>query len=126
MTANNTIVVVEDDKFLLRLYQTKLAQEGFTVKTASDGDKAVSLIRDILPAAVLLDVDLPKKDGFTVLARLKDDSATSSIPVVILTNLSSQADVEQARQIGAADYLIKAHFLPQEVVAKVKSLAQVI
>lgn len=122
MASAPIIVLVEDDEFLRRLYQAKLSQEGFEVKAAEDGEKAVGLVRETLPAAVLLDVGLPKKDGFTVLAELKADPATRSIPVVMLTNSHTQADVTRAHDLGAAGYLIKAHFLPSEVVAKVKSL----
>ncbi len=122
MGNGQTIVLVEDDEFLQRLYQTKLTQEGFEVKVAEDGEKAVSLVQETMPAVVLLDVGLPKKDGFTVLAELKANSSTRSIPVVMLTNSHTQADVNRAQELGAAGYLIKAHFLPSEVVAKVKSL----
>lgn len=122
MSNGQIIVLVEDDEFLRRLYQTKLTQEGFEVKVAEDGEKAVSLVQETIPAVVLLDVGLPKKDGFMVLAELKANSSTRSIPVVMLTNSHTQADVTRAQELGAAGYLIKAHFLPSEVVAKVKSL----
>jgi len=124
MSTNKIIVLVEDDEFLRRLYQTKLTNEGFTVKVAEDGERAVSLIKDAMPAVVLLDIGLPKKDGWAILAELKAEVLTQKIPVIMLTNSHIQADVARAHELGAAAYLIKAHFLPSEVVAKVKSLIE--
>ena len=68
----------------------------------------------------MLDILLPKKNGFEVLDALKKDTATKTIPVILLTNLSQRDDVKKGLDLGAADYLIKAHFMPNEVVAKIK------
>ncbi len=119
MPEERNIVIVEDDSFLQRLYELKFVEQGFSVKAAVDGEKGLALVRELLPLAVLLDLDIPKLGGLEVLKALKSDEATKGIPVIILTNSSTQDSVEQARNLGAADYLIKAHFLPSEVVAKV-------
>mgnify|MGYP001573916814 FL=1 len=74
------------------------------------------------PDVVLLDILLPKLDGFTVLEQLKADSTVKDIPVILLTNLGQKDDVEKGLQMGAADYLIKAHFKPSETVAKVRKV----
>ena len=112
---------MEDDGFLRHLYELKFVEAGFTVVQAEDGEQALEVIRERKPAAVLLDVELPKLSGIEVLRRLKADKATQAIPVVMLTNSSSVESIQGARAAGAADYLIKAHFLPSEVVTKVIS-----
>lgn len=122
MTNAYTIVLVEDDSFLQRLYETKFVNEGFTVRCASDGAKGLALIREVKPDLALLDVDLPKLDGFGVLQALRAEAGTRQLPVVMLTNSSNPQRIDLARSLGVTEYLIKAHFLPSEVVAKVKAL----
>lgn len=117
-----TILLVEDDEFLVELYATKLTLEGFAVMTAGDGKKGLKLAREKHPDLVLLDIILPKLDGFAVLEALKHDPATQSTPVILLTNLSQRDEVKRGLELGAADYLIKAHFMPTEVIKKIKAL----
>lgn len=114
------ILLVEDDSFLLGMYATKFEMENFKVIMAEDGEKAVRLALKEAPDIILLDIILPKINGFEVLRRLKADPATAKIPVILLTNLSQQDEVEQGLKMGAEDYLIKAHFMPSEVVDKIK------
>ncbi|MBI2444010.1 MAG: response regulator [Candidatus Magasanikbacteria bacterium] len=115
------ILLVEDDVFLAGIYQKKFEMEGFKVSQAENGEKGLLEAKKKKPDAILLDILLPKLDGFVVLERLKADPATKDIPVILLTNLGQKDDVEKGLQQGAADYLIKAHFKPSEVVAKVRS-----
>lgn len=117
-----TILIVEDDAFLSNMYVEKFRAEGFAVIAATNGTDAVKLAREELPAVVLLDVMLPQMDGFAVLGQLKADEATRNIPVLLLTNLSQKEDVDRGRELGAADFLIKAHFMPNEVVRKVQAV----
>lgn len=116
------ILIVEDDAFLTEIYQKKFAMEGFGVSVASNGEKGLSDAKKKLPDVILLDILLPKLDGFAVLKALKADSATANIPVILLTNLGQKDDVEKGLQDGAADYLIKTHFKPSEVVDKVRQV----
>ena len=76
------------------------------------------------PDIILLDVLMPKMDGFTVLENLKKDKNLAQIPVILLTNLGQKDDVEKGLELGAVDYLIKAHFKPSETVDKVKDILQ--
>lgn len=119
-----TILLVEDDTFLSGMYVTKLTHEGFDVQLATDGEEAVRQARAVLPDIVLLDIVLPKKDGFHVLEEIKTDETTKDIPVILLTNLGQKDDVDRGLKLGAKDYLIKAHFMPSEVVQKVKETIQ--
>jgi DNA-binding response OmpR family regulator len=116
------IVLVEDDTFLAGMYVTKLNLEGFDVSLASDGEKGLKIAKEEKPAIILLDVILPKMSGFDVLKDLKEDPNTKNIPVILLTNLGQRDDVKKGLDLGAVDYLIKAHFMPSEVVEKIKKL----
>lgn len=121
-TARPKILLVEDDTFLAGMYVTKLSLEHFQVALATDGRQGVKMVKDEKPDLVLLDIRLPKMDGFQVLAAIRKDPATTKTPVIVLTNLGSKADVDRAFALGANDFLIKAHFLPSEVIAKIKKL----
>lgn len=114
------IVLIEDDSFLAGMYATKLNLEGFEVIQASDGLEGVEKVREIKPDMVLLDIILPKMDGFEVLEALKKDPDLKDIPVMMLTNLGKKEEVDKGFEMGAVDYLIKAHFVPSEVIKKIK------
>lgn len=116
------ILLIEDDAFLAGIYARKLELAGYDVSLATNGEDGLRLAAKDLPALVLLDLVLPKVDGFEVLTKIKEDAATRSIPVIILSNLGQREDVERCMAIGAAGYVIKAHALPDETVAKVKEL----
>lgn len=116
------ILIVEDDLFLAEIYQKKFETEGFKVSMANNGEKAVADIKKKIPDLVLLDILLPKLDGFSVLEAIKGDDATKDIPVILLTNLGQQDDVQRGLEKGAVDYLIKTHFKPSEVVDKVRKV----
>ncbi|MBI5037311.1 MAG: response regulator [Candidatus Kerfeldbacteria bacterium] len=116
------ILLVEDDAFLAGMYVTKMNLEDFEVVLAGDGEAGLEQAQSIKPDIILLDVILPKMSGFDVLKNLKSDPKTKNIPVLMLTNLGQQEDVQKGLAIGAVDYLIKAHFMPAEVVEKVKSI----
>lgn len=123
MTKEKTkILLVEDDSFLLGMYATKFELEGFQVIVAEDGEKAVRVALKELPDIILLDIILPKLNGFEVLKQLKAEAATAKTPVILLTNLSQRDEIEQGLKMGAEDYLIKAHFMPSEVVDKIKKV----
>lgn len=115
-----TVLLVEDDTFLLSMYTTKFELENFKVLAAEDGEKGLKMALKENPDIILLDIMLPKIDGLEVLKKLKADSKTKNIPVILLTNLSQKNEIEQAMSLGANDYLIKAHFMPSEVVEKIK------
>jgi len=116
------VLLVEDDEFLSELYATKLKLEGYDVILANDGEKGLRLAGEKTPDLILLDIIMPKKDGFEVLKGLKEKDTTKSIPVILLTNLSQKDEVKKGLDLGAIDYLIKAHFMPSEVVKKIKQI----
>ena len=116
------VLLVEDDTFLANIYKTKFEMEGFVVDVAENGELGLKEVQKRQPDLVLLDILLPKMDGFTVLQHMKEDAELKNIPVILLTNLGQKDDVEKGLKLGAADYLIKAHFKPSETVDKVKSV----
>lgn len=116
------IAIVEDDEFILNMYETKFDEEKFEVFSADNGVLGMELIKKEIPDIVLLDILLPKKDGYEVLAEMKELEKTKNIPVILLTNIGQKDSIERGMKLGAKDYLIKAHFTPSEVVGKVKSI----
>lgn len=113
------VLLIEDDAFLAEIYQKKFEMEGFKVSIASNGEKGLADIKKKKPDVVLLEVLLPKLDGFAVLEAAKANSATKNIPIILLTSLGQKDDVQRGLAAGAADYLIKTHFQPSEIVDKV-------
>ena len=116
------ILLVEDDPFLLSMYSTKFELENFLVITAAEGEKGLALAASEEPDIILLDIMLPGMNGFEVLEKLKADKAVNTIPVILLTNLNQKNEIERGLALGAEDYLIKAHFMPSEVVSKIKKI----
>lgn len=116
------ILLVEDDKFLRELIAKKLKSSGYEVIEAIDGESAVIKAKELKPDLVLLDLILPGIDGFGILTKIKEDPDISKTPVIILSNLSQQEEVEKAIKLGAADFLIKAHFVPGEIIEKIKKI----
>ena len=116
---------MEDDNFLLGMYADKFSAEGFEAFVADNGAKGLRLAKEKLPDIILLDVMLPQMNGFEFLQELQKETATKSIPVILLTNLSQKDEVQKGLALGAKDFLIKAHFMPQEVVEKVKSVLKI-
>jgi DNA-binding response OmpR family regulator len=116
------ILIAEDDSFLLSMYANKFEMDGFTVFTAEDGKKALRTALKEQPDLILLDLMLPAMDGFEVLKELKNDAKAKEIPVILLTNLSQRDEIDRGLELGAMDYLIKAHVMPSEVVEKVKTI----
>lgn len=121
MAEKNKILIIEDDSYISDMYRIKLESEGFDVIVASDGQKGVECLNQQKPDLILLDVVMPKMDGFSVLQNIKEDPEVQDIPIIMLTNLGQKDSVEKGLKLGAVDYIIKAHFTPLEVVEKVKN-----
>ncbi len=122
MVNNKTILIVEDDSFLIQMYSAKLELEGYGVLLASDGEKALRLIKEKRPDLVLLDLLLPKLNGFDFLEQIQKDGF--SVPVIVLSNLSQKEDIDKCLNLGAKDFLIKAHFVPSEVIIRIKEVLE--
>ncbi|OHA68324.1 MAG: hypothetical protein A3A27_02675 [Candidatus Wildermuthbacteria bacterium RIFCSPLOWO2_01_FULL_47_18] len=116
-----TILVVEDESALQKAMSDVLTQEGFEVVSALDGEAGLRLAQEKKPNLILLDLILPKMNGFEVLEALKKDATTRSIPVIVLTNLEDMKNIQKAVDLGATTYLVKANYSLEEVLEKVKS-----
>jgi len=116
------VLLVEDDSFLREICSKKLAKEGFSVFEAVDGEQAVKNLEKIEPDIILLDVILPAIDGFEVLSQIRSskNEKVKKTPVIMLSNLGQDDDIEKALKMGATDYMIKAHFTTEEIAVKVK------
>jgi CheY-like chemotaxis protein len=114
------ILFIEDESTLQKTLGRALEKEGFEVQAALDGQSGLALTKRIKPNLILLDLILPKMDGFEVLQNLKQDPETQEIPVIVLTNLESPQDVEKALSLGATTYLVKANYELKEMVKKIK------
>ena len=116
------ILLIEDDPFLLSMYSIKFEAEGFVVISADDGEKGLEAAKKTDSDIILLDILMPKMNGFEVLEKLKEDERTRKIPIILLTNLNQKDEIEKGLILGADDYLIKAHFMPSEVVTRIKKI----
>lgn len=115
------LLVVEDNSELLELLSLGLQQAGFSIATASNGLEALKLAREMAPDLVLLDLVLPELDGFEVCASLRRDQATASIPVIILTGLSSEFARFAGMESGAVEYVMKPINI-ERLVSKIRHL----
>jgi len=104
------ILIIEDDKFLNKLYGDKLLREGFLVSSAVSGEEGLQRVKAEKPDLVILDLILPQKNGFDVLSELKLNPETKNIPVIILTNLGQESDQKLGLELGAVEYLVKTDF----------------
>lgn len=117
------ILVIDDDTLLLGMYRDKLGREGFEVLTSPSGADGLKKAKSTQPDLILLDILMPKMDGFQVLWQLKKDPQTEKIPVIFLTNLSrGDEDIQKGLELGAAAYLVKARFRPAEVIGKIREV----
>ncbi len=113
------ILLAEDDHFLIQLISTKLKRKGFAVSLAYNGTEALNKIKNEPFDLILLDLIMPNKDGFEVLAEAKASPKLKAIPILVFSNLGQDSDIKQAKDLGADDYMVKANLSIDEVVRKV-------
>jgi len=114
------ILLIEDEEMLASMYETKFQNEGYQIRKALDGEVGLKLAQEQTPDLILLDIIMPKLDGFSVLKKIKDDPKLKNVPVVLLTNLGQDEDIEKGNKLGSAGYLVKANLTPGEVIEKIK------
>ena len=115
------IVVADDDRMFRKAAETTLRRQGYAVTTASDGEEALQLIRAEQPDIIVLDLIMPKLQGFDVLQVLKQDSLTAAIPVIVLSSLTQEQDKQEALDLGAVAYFNKSTFSLGELVKQVET-----
>jgi CheY-like chemotaxis protein len=120
--AARAILLVEDDAFLQGLYEAQLTAEGYEVRVAGTGERALDQMAEDSPDLVLLDLVMPGMSGYDVLARMRENPALSRIPVIVFSNKGEPGDVERAMAAGATDYLVKTVTPPREVMDKIDQI----
>jgi len=116
------ILLIEDDLPLLRMYQLAFNKAGLDVSNAVDGNEGLAKAQKELPELILLDLVIPKKDGFEVLKQIRSDPKFNKTKVICLSVLHQQEDINRCQRLGADDYLVKTDVLPDQVVSKMNEL----
>lgn len=118
----NKILIIEDDTVFQKVLSQALEDSGFSTLAASDGEAGIRLAEKEIPDLIVLDVILPKKDGFTVMEHFSKSPKLASIPVMVITNLEGSHDVERMMTLGAKGFLIKVNYSMEEIVAAIKNI----
>lgn len=118
------ILVVEDDTFLANAYRVKLTKAGFEVKNAFDGDEAIDDLKTFTPDLIILDIVMPRKDGFTTLKEIKASEQWKNIPVILASNLGQKEDRETGIKLGAYDFFTKTDFSLNTLIEKINNILQ--
>ena len=116
---SKAVLLVEDNDFIRNMYQLKLAKANIEVIEAVDGSMALAKIKEYKPDVVLLDLMMPNVSGIEVLKELKKQGITPNLPVVVLTNVMDQATIDEAKSLGARDYIVKTDLTPSQVLEKI-------
>jgi len=121
---NTKILVAEDDVAMREIVVHKLMNNGFDVREAEDGNKALEILKTFSPDLIILDLMMPELDGFGVLEALRKnpDKKTSQTPVIVLSNLWSNQDILKAKAFSVSAFLVKAYFTPDEILGKIKEI----
>lgn len=122
MTKKYKILLVEDEPDLANLFSISLKQAGFDITVLNDGADALSVIKKVKPDLVLLDLIIPKKDGYEVLEEIKCDKAANGTDIYVFSNLTQKSEIDRAMKLGAKDYLIKSDYTPAKLVEKVNEI----
>jgi len=117
-----SILLVEDDPFVIDIYTKKLKMAGFSVRTARDGEEALRKLKEKKPDLLILDIVLPNIDGWELLGKIKGKEELKDLKAVVLSNLSEKIDVEKGLEFGIAGYFIKAYYTPTQVVKEIKKI----
>lgn len=113
------ILLIEDEEIISDLLQKKLDKEGYEVSIAKDGKEGLKTIREIWPDLILLDIGMPRMEGFEVMEEMNKDPALKRIPVIVISDSGQPVELNRAQGLGAKDWLIKTEFDPQELINKV-------
>lgn len=118
--AKKKILVIDDDITLLEMYKERLELANFQVEIATNGEEGLKKVQESKPDLILLDVMMPRVNGFDVIESLKKDQSTASIPVIMLTALVQETSKLRAQESGAVGYIIKSETMPGEVIKQIE------
>lgn len=114
------VLIIEDDQFYAKIYKKKFEVEGHVVEACFDGEAGLAKLKEFAPDIILLDIMMPKLDGFEVLEQIKANPSFKNIPVVMMTNLSTEEDKAKAQEKGAQLYIVKSDLTPSQVITAIK------
>ncbi len=114
------ILLIEDEELIIKLLNKKLTIAGYEVSLAMDGEQGLAKMKQNVPDLVLLDIVMPRMGGFEVMAQMRKDEKLAKVPVIIISNSGQPLELEKAKELGAADWLLKTEFDPREVVTKIE------
>ncbi len=118
------ILLIEDDTFFREFYAAKLKEEGMEIEVASDGEEGLDKAAKVKPDVILLDIIMPKKDGFEVLQAMSLNTTLKKIPVIVFSTLGQESDVEKAKKLGATDYINKSFFDFEGLKTKIQAVVK--
>ena len=121
-TPRTRLLLVEDDRFLRKAAEVVLRRHGFEVLTAQDGEDDLTVARAARPALILLDLLMPQMQGFQVIEHLKQDPETADIPVIVMSNLGQESDVQRAMEAGALAYVVKSNVALNDLADRVRGV----
>ncbi len=116
------VMIVEDDRFLSFLLKSRLEKDGFLVEQMFDGEEAIQRLKQVVPNLIILDLIMPKVTGFEVLKAISVTPQLAKVPVVIVSNLAQDSDIEKARELGAKEYYVKVKVSIDDLVGRIKTL----
>lgn len=116
------VLVVEDDTYLGNAYRVKLTKAGYDVRIALDGEEAIRFANSFVPEIIILDLIMPKKDGFATLEELRHDEKWKTIPIIVASNLGQKEDIEKSMRLGATDFIIKSELDLNDLITKIHTL----
>ncbi len=117
------VLLVDDDKFLLNMYALKFTNSGFVAEVAESGGAALQKLRDgLVPDLILSDLVMPTMDGLEFIRRVKEEGLAKGVPIAVLSNQGQTTEIERAKELGVAGYIVKASTIPSEVVEEMKKI----
>jgi len=116
------ILIIEDDPYILKMYKLKLEIEGFKVETAVNGRLGVEAVKKEMPDLILLDILMPEMDGFEVLEHLRASEKTKEVPVLVLSNLNKEDNINKAMSFGIQGFILKSQYTPNQVVDAIRGV----
>lgn len=122
MNENKKILIIDDEKLIVKAFQDHFVREGYEIEVAYDGEEGFTKAKEFKPDLILLDILMPKVDGITLLKDLKNSPETESIPVVMITNLEGEENIEQTNKLGSLVYLIKSNHDLSAVSEKIREI----
>lgn len=114
------ILIVEDDRYISKMYQLKLSLDGFDVQVADNGRVGIEKVKEFRPDIILTDILMPEMDGFDVIKAVKGDSEFAGVPILIMSNLGQEDHIQKGLELGAIGYIVKSQVTPSKVVDKIK------